>query len=48
MCRSDIDTEAQKPLARLLWDMARALAAEFDVDAEDVRIGPVDFGGEAS
>lgn len=44
MCRADIAPDAQQPLAHLLADMARALADQTGVPADDVRIGPVDFG----
>lgn len=46
MCRADVAPEAQAPLARLLVDMAAALAELEGLDPADVRIGPVDFGPE--
>ena len=46
MCRADVHDQAVKPLAVLLVDMARVLAAREGVDPDSVRIGPVDFGGE--
>lgn len=44
MCRADIASDARQPLARVLADMAGALAAQSGVPASDVHIGPVDFG----
>lgn len=46
MCRADVAPAAQAPLARLLVDMAHALAEQEDLDPASVRIGPVDFGPE--
>lgn len=46
MCRADIAPEAHGLLGRILGDMAQQLAEEFDVPAESVLIGPVDFGAE--
>lgn len=46
MCRADIAPDARQPLARVLSDIAAALAAQDGVPASDVRIGPVDFGPE--
>jgi len=44
MCRSDITAAARPLLGRILGDMATALAQQAGVPAEQVRIGPVDFG----
>jgi len=46
MCRADVSEAATAPLAALLVDMGRALAAQIGADVDDVRIGPVDLGGE--
>lgn len=44
MCRADLSPVAAVPLARLLTDMAAALADLEGTDPAAVRIGPVDFG----
>lgn len=46
MCRDgcDLPTTAQLALGRMLHDMADALAREVGGTADDVVIGPVDFG----
>jgi hypothetical protein len=46
MCRADIAPEAERPLARMLLDMAGVLAEQEGLDVAGVRIGPVDFGPE--
>lgn len=46
MCRADVAPAAEAPLARLLVDMAAALAQQLGHNPADVRIGPVDFGPE--
>jgi hypothetical protein len=46
MCRSDIHADARPLLGQLLGDMATALAHESGVPADQVLIGPVDFGDE--
>ncbi len=44
MCRADLAPNVQEPVARLLNDIAAALALEAGVDPKSVRIGPIDFG----
>jgi hypothetical protein len=44
MCRADVEPQAQEAAARLLRDLAQALADQEHVDVGSVRIGPVDFG----
>lgn len=44
MCRADIAPTARGLLGQLLGDMATALADESGTPADQVRIGPVDFG----
>ena len=46
MCRADIAPAARGLLGQILGDMATRLADQFDVPAESVVIGPVDFGDE--
>jgi hypothetical protein len=48
MCRSIIVPAARQPLAAILRDMARMLAAREGLSPDDVQIGPVDFGAETS
>lgn len=49
MCRdgSCMPTTAQLALGRMLHDIADALAREVGGTADDVVIGPVDFGPES-
>jgi hypothetical protein len=44
MCRADIEPQASHATAKLLLDIARALADQANVDLSSVRIGPVDLG----
>jgi len=46
MCRSAIREEAQAALGAILAEMAAVLAAQWECDPDEVRCGPVDFGGE--
>jgi hypothetical protein len=46
MCRADVHPDARAALAAVLIDMRGVLAAQADVDPDEVRIGPVDFGPE--
>jgi hypothetical protein len=44
MCRADVEPQAVDRMAKLLVDIAQALADQAKVDINSVRIGPVDFG----
>lgn len=44
MCRADIAPAARPLLGQILANMAAALADELGTPADQVRIGPVDFG----
>jgi hypothetical protein len=44
VCRADVEPQARRATARLLVDIAKALADEASVDVKIVRIGPVDLG----
>lgn len=44
MCRADVDQAAAQPLARILDDIAHALADQAGIDRAAVLIGPVDLG----
>lgn len=44
MCRVDIAPAARPLLGQILADMAQELADQSGVPADQVRIGPVDFG----
>jgi hypothetical protein len=44
MCRADVEPQARNATAKLILDIARALADQANVDVSNVRIGPVDLG----
>jgi hypothetical protein len=44
VCRSNVPFLAEEAVARLVRDIAQALADEAKVDVSSVRSGPVDFG----
>ena len=46
MCRADIAPDARPLLGQILGDMAQRLADRAGVPADQVVIGPVDFGDE--
>ena len=44
MCRADLESPAMDATAKLLKDIAQALADRAKVHVSGVRIGPVDLG----
>jgi len=44
MCRADVAPEAREPLGALLTAMREALAAQWNVHPDAIRVGPVDLG----
>lgn len=44
MCRADVSPDAEVFLARVIDDMAHAIAEIEGVDRRRINIGPVDFG----
>ena len=44
MCRADVEPQTRLATAKLLVDIAHALADQANVDLTSVRIGPVDLG----
>jgi hypothetical protein len=44
MCRADVEPRARDATAKLLLNLAQALADQANVDVGRVRIGPVDLG----
>jgi hypothetical protein len=44
VCRSDVPSRAEPAVARLIKEIAQALADEAHIDVASIRIGPVDFG----
>lgn len=44
MCRTDVEPAARQSLGAILTAMREALAAQWNVHPDAIRVGPVDLG----